>query len=216
MKKYKRIFVWFLLLGFMLFSVNFISGYFGQRVAVYVKQKAILNTSLLIEETIKKEVLPTIDIENLIKLNTDDNKKVQNVIINTKQINEILANINNSLYDSIKKIEDKIELNNMTLPFGIIISDTLFGDVGPNFRIKIYPLGSVKSDVVTSMDDYGINSSILKIDIVVKINFMTVIPLNKEDIEVVTKVPIVVQIINSEVPRYYYYGDLSNAPVDFD
>ena len=80
----------------------------------------------------------------------------------------------------------------------------LFYDLGPNINIKIYPVGSVKCDVRSVIEEYGINNSVFRLEIEVRVAFAVVIPLQRDEIEVVSSIPIVVQIIQGEVPRYYF------------
>ena len=86
----------------------------------------------------------------------------------------------------------------------IIISDTLFVNSGPMLKVEMYPVGSFASDIVTNIEEYGINNTLLTISIKIDIMFDTIIPLNKQTINVNCEVPILVQIIQGEVPTYYY------------
>lgn len=205
LKKIKIFCQLLLFVGTVLIVISFISGYFSQRVAIYIKQKATLLSSSYIEEAIREEVIPTIDVEQLIMTKTIGDK-VDSVYINTNQVNSIIANVNSSLQNNIYNDDGLDALTNLTLPLGIIFSETLFTNLGPEISIDILPVGSFKSDIVTNIQEYGINNSLLTIDIVVKINFETIVPLNKQGIEVVTNIPIVVQLIQGSIPNYYYHN----------
>lgn len=187
----------------VLIIINFVSGYFSDRVNLYIKQKATTATSMIIAKTINDEVLPSIDLNNLINTVKSDNDKIDSIYINTYQVNNILAKTTTAIAEQINNLDDE-ELTNLELPLGIIISDVLFYDMGPNINIKIYPVGSVKCDVKSVIEEYGINNSIFRLEVEVKVNFAVVIPLQKDEIEVITSIPIVVQIIQGEVPRFYF------------
>lgn len=199
-----------LIVMILLFTINFLSGYFSERVDIYVKQKAILEASNMISKTIQSEVLPSINMDNLIRLNTNESSQVESISINTYQINRIMADTTQKLQESLLKINNQ-QIDNLTLPFGIVISDTLFSNVGPDITIRIHPIGSVKCDVETKSEHYGINNTLLTIDIVAKIQITTIIPLRKSTVDVITKIPIVVQIIQGQVPRYYFSGGPSEG-----
>jgi len=179
--------------------LNFVSGYFGDRVELYVEKKATLYATTMIEESLRTSVIPKIDEGDLLEIKEGSDGKVLSVNINTAHVNEILANVNESVSKSIQEIE-KVELD---LPLGIILSDTLFGNDGPNIAIKITPIGSAKTDVVSKVSPYGINSSLLEISINVKIDIETLIPLRRNSTELNFNIPIIMQIINSEVPPFY-------------
>lgn len=219
--KVKRVIVFiklsFFILLFLLL-INLISGYFSERVRLYITQKARLEIANMISNTIKDEVLPSIDMDNLVKTTTNENSKVESIFINTYQVNNILANTSSAIEKQIKNIDDNT-FKDLYLPLGIILSDVLFTKLGPNINIYIYPVGSVRCDVQTKYDHYGINSSILRLDIVVEVEFDVIIPLQKNQIAVTTNIPIVVQIIQGEVPRYYYYNTNSQFipyPIEID
>ena len=187
----------------ILIIINFVSGYFSKRVNLYIKQKATTAASLMIANTINDEVLPNIDLNNLINTVKSDSEKIDSIYINTYQVNNILAKTTSAISKQINNMDDE-ELTNLQLPLGIIISDVLFYNMGPNINIKIFPVGSAKCDVKSVIEEYGINNSIFRLQVEVKVNFAVVVPLQKDEIEVVTSIPIVVQIIQGEVPRFYF------------
>lgn len=202
--KAKKIIFFIKLLLFILLVIlviNFISGYFSNRVKLYIKQKAISASSLLIASTISDEVLPNIDLNSLI-YTVEKNNNIDSIYINTYQINNILALTTASLSQKLNNLSEENLL--LKLPLGIILSDVLFYDIGPNINIKVYPVGAVKCDVKSVIEEYGINNSILKIQIVVNVSFVVIIPLQKDEINVTTSIPVLVQIIQGEVPRFYF------------
>jgi sporulation protein YunB len=220
--KFKRIiaFLKFLIIFIIIFFViTFLQGYFSDRIRLYIRQKAILHISDIVATTIQTEVLPSIDLENLVKTTNNENQQVESIFINTNQVNKIMALTSRSIADKMKQIDQNPDLVNLTMPLGEIISDVLFNDLGPNLSINIRPIGSVECDVITNYDHYGINNTLLTINIQAKVLFATLIPFQKDEVEVVTEIPIVVQIIQGEVPRYYYNNSNSEyipQPIEVD
>lgn len=193
----------FILLFFLI--INLISGYFSQRVRIYIQQKAMLETTNMISSTIQSEVLPNIKLEDLVQTRSNANEIVESIYINTYQVNLILAKTSQSLQEKINNLDNE-DLQNLKLPLGIIVSNMFFNDVGPNINIMIRPVGSVFCDIETNFKNYGINNGLLSLDIVVKVQFETIVPLQKNVIDVATHIPLVVQYVQGEVPRYYYYN----------
>lgn len=216
--KFKKVLLFFkitIYILIILLIINFITNYFSERVKTYIKQKATLISSQLIAKTIEEEVVPNIDIEGLFKM-VNNNEKIESIYINTYQVNNILGKTTKSLGDALKNIDDE-QLNNLKLPIGIIFSDVFFNNIGPNINIKIYPVGSVEVDIKSTIKEYGINNSIFRLDIEVKVNFAVVVPLQTDEITVITNIPLIVQIIQGEVPRYYYSnsnGQFIPMPID--
>jgi len=189
----------------ILLLINIVSNYFSERVKNYVKQKAINESSLIIAKTIEEEVLPRIDMDNLVFNVKTENEKIDSIYINTYQVNQIIAITTSKIAEKLKNLKNE-ELTNLTLPFGIIISDVLFYDLGPEINIKMYPIGAVMCDVKSVIEEYGINNSIFRLEIAVSVSFNVIIPLQREEITVNTAIPVIVQIIQGEVPRFYFYS----------
>lgn len=186
---------------FLVFGImNFVSGYFSDRVSVYISNKATIYCSNVIEEAIRDEVVSRIDLESLVTYNKDQDEVVKSIYINTKQVNDILSNVNKSISNNMNKIENE----KLVLPLGIVLSETLFYDIGPDMTINIVPVGSAITDVVSKVSPYGINSSLFEVSINVKMKVETIIPLKKGLVDISFDIPLVIQIINSDVPRYYF------------
>ena len=200
MRKIKIYAFLFLIIFIFGFILAFIDGYFSERVDVYMKSKAENHCACLVSEVLKEEVINIIDVEKLVTVNYKSENVVSNISVNTKIVNAFLKSVNEKL---VLLIED-IENGNVSIPIGIILSDTLFGELGPNFDVKILMLGSFKTDVYTEMKEYGINSSLFEVFVKVSFSINTMIPLNKNLSTIDVRVPLVIQIINGEVPRYYY------------
>lgn len=200
MKKLKIYLITILSLLIIIFVINFVTGYFSNRVSVYVKNKATIFTTQILRDAVQEEVVNKIDVDKLIYLHKNNEEVVKSVYINTQQVNSILSGVNTSLLKGMNKLENET----LTLPLGIIISETLFYNLGPDLKIRIMPVGSVETDIISKVSAYGINSSLLEIAISVKVQIDTIIPLKKGSSTIDFNIPIVIQILNSDVPRYYY------------
>lgn len=199
MKKIKIYMIITISLLLVLFILNFVSGYFGDRVEVYIEQKSALFATNTIETALREAVINDLNEEELFTINKESDGTVKSVIVNTATVNEILANVNSSVSDSIEDIKKE----NLSLPLGIILSDTLFGDRGPSINIKILPAPQAVTDIIATATAYGINSSILEISIKVKIDYQTIIPLRRNVSSLNFNIPLVITILNSEVPQIY-------------
>ena len=186
-----------------MFLTQFINGYFSHRVEVYIEQKTTLYASNYIEEALRTNVAKQIPSEELYTMVTNKDDVVSAIYINTSKVNYILSMVHSSIQDSLQTLKDE----KLTLPFGIIFSETLFSNVGPYLKIRIIPIGSYVCDIVTTMNDYGINNSLFEIDIKVEIQINTILPLKKGTSIVNCNIPLVVQILQGSVPRYYYNTD---------
>ncbi len=198
------IYVFLFLIVIMIFLlINFIDNYYGERVETYIENKGILYTQKFIQDAISNEISNEIAINELYIFQKDENDNIKSVIINTNKINNILSIINESLEKDIQLL-NKEELY---IPLSIILGENIFSNVGPNLKLTVIPIGNYKCDVVSKVSEYGINNSLFEISIKVEMKIQSLVPLNKIESNVECNIPIVMQIIQGDVPRYYYNTD---------
>lgn len=202
----KKIIVYvFLIICFALvfFSVKFVNNYFSQRVSVYIQNKGVVYTQNYLQEAIIENVVEEIDINSMYLITENNDKKVTNVLINTAQVNKILSLVNKSIEDNIVTLsEEKLDL-----PLSIIMGETIFSKFGPNIKLRVLPIGKYECDIISNVSEYGINNSLFEIYINVTLTIETIIPLKKNEASVNCKIPLVMQVVQGEVPRYYYNTD---------
>ncbi len=190
----------FISLLLSLLIINILNNYFSDRVAVYIQNRGIVYTQNYIHDAIMDSVIKEIDISSMYLFKEDTNQKINSVLINTAQVNKILALVNDSLDTNIISLqEEKIKI-----PFTTIIGETIFSNIAPDVKLRIIPIGNFKCDIISEVKQYGINNSLFEIYIQVDLKIESLVPLQKIESNVKCKIPIVMQIIQGEVPRYYY------------
>ena len=202
----KKIIIYVFLFFILLVTVcifNFLNMYFSKRVQLYMDNKGVLYTQSFIKESIIDEVIEEIKIESLYFIKEDNNDQVESVLINTSQVNKILSLVNASLENSMSELSK----NELIIPFTSVFGDTLFSSIGPNIKLRIIPIGNYKCDILSTAKEYGINNTLFEIYITIEMKIETIVPLQKSESKVNCKIPIVMQIIHGEVPRYYYNTD---------
>ena len=202
----KKIIIYVFLLCVLLFTIlmsYFLNAYFSERVKLYMDNKGVLYTQSFIKESIMNEVIEEIKIESLYLIKEDSNNQVESVLINTSQVNKILSLVSASLEKNMQELKN----DKMKIPFTSIFGDTLFSTLGPDINFKIIPMGNYKCDILSTAQEYGINNTLFEIYITIEMSIETVVPLQKSETIVNCKIPIVMQIIHGEVPRYYYNTD---------
>lgn len=174
-------------------SVFFVSGYFSDRVKLYVKQTAINNASIKIAQAINENVLSQMELENIFEK--------EKGYINTSSVNKILKEVNENISNNL----NDYAYNRIKIPLGLIFSEVLFSDSKIGLTIKTKPISSFVTDVVSKVEEYGINNSMVTVEIVVKIEVMALIPLNEETFIVESHIPIAMLILEGNVPEGIIY-----------
>lgn len=174
-------------------SIFFVSGYFSDRVKLYVKQTATNNASIKIAQAINENVLSQMELENIFEK--------EKGYINTSSVNKILKEVNENISNNL----NDYAYNRIKIPLGLIFSEVLFSDSKIGLTIKTKPISSFVTDVVSKVEEYGINNSMVTVEIVVKIEVMALIPLNEETFIVESHIPIAMLILEGNVPEGIIY-----------
>lgn len=173
--------------------MKFAREYYSERVSVYIREKAITNASLTINSILNDEIISIIDNDNIISK--------ENKAINTIMFNNILKETNKILGE---KVND-FSIDKVFIPYSIIFSELLFNDSKLGFNVKIRPISSFKTDIISVVEEYGINNSILSVYLNVKVNVEIMIPLNKKVANVETNIPLTMIVLSGDIPDGIIY-----------
>ena len=173
--------------------MKFAREYYSERVSVYIREKAITNASLTINSILNDEIISIIDNDNIISK--------ENKAINTIMFNNILKETNKILGE---KVND-FSIDKVFIPYSIIFSELLFNASKLGFNVKIRPISSFETDIISVVEEYGINNSILSVYLNVKVNVEIMIPLNKKVANVETNIPLTMIVLSGDIPDGIIY-----------
>src|SRR5699024_5924390 len=106
-----------------------------------------------------------------------------------------------SLGDLGKKDPTVVEI-----PIGQATGNTMLANLGPKIPVHFEIIGSLESDVIHELKEFGINASLIEIYIPVTVNVQIVIPFSTTTTEISTKVFIDSRVIMGDVPEFYSHG----------
>lgn len=184
-----------------------IDNYFSERSRIYVEKEVITVISNSLTTSLEKPIQDSLFSSPMLLYQYDKNEVIKGIYIDSNVINQILINVNQSLKEALDKGVLEKEITNIEIPLGSLISKSVFANVGPNVPIKILPISFYKTDIVTNMKPYGINNVLFEVYLNIKIEVDTIIPLRKDEINFSTNILLVSQLLQGEVPYYYYSGD---------
>lgn len=92
------------------------------------------------------------------------------------------------------------------IPIGAAFGSTLLANLGPRIPVNLELAGSVQTDVVREVDEFGINGALITIYIIVEVEVQIIIPLTSEIKPVSSKIYIDSGVIMGAVPDYYGGG----------
>lgn len=195
MKKIEYLFSLIIVGGLFYFIFIFIGNYFSERIEVYINKSVENKAVEIINNVLKEEVIPNVDSEKMLMINE------KGVIINSKNVNEVLFLVNDNINSNFEIMKKEI----LKIPISSVISEELL-NFGPNINIRINEIRSFKSDIITEVEEYGINNSLLKLEILIEFDVESMVPFKKNVSNVKMKIPLVSQIIQGEVPKFYSFG----------
>lgn len=177
---------------------------------MYIGKQIELASTKTLQEVINGNILNEVNSSDLVSISYSDTSNISSVIINTKLINNILKDAY-SVMDEVFNNHLKEYFVDLEIPLGTLISKSVFSGLGPNIKIPITPVGAYQLDILTNTISYGINNSLIELYLKINIDIEALIPLQKERFPIETKIIILSQVIQGEVPKYYYSsnGDAS-------
>ncbi len=184
----------------------FLTQYFSERVQKFVVTEASIHSTYLIERVVNDTILSQINSEELVYFDYKTDNSVNYMIVNTIVANKIVS-------DTIRVMNEYFDNDytdpTLSIPVGAIINDTLLGNFGPEIGITIRQKGTFDVNIYTDVTEIGINNSYVQVMLDINVRMLVLIPLQDHEITVQTKLPLVLNIINGEIPRYYYQGSTS-------
>ena len=134
-------------------------------------------------------------------------------------MNKIISEISNNVYDNLKLIGEKdtttlkkynLDRNTFMIPSGIVFSSLMLNNLGPKIPIGMELISSINSNLETKVTEYGINNSLIEVNIKVNASIRMILPTSSKKILVTVIVPLTVKIIQGSIPEYYF-GDLKKT-----
>lgn len=182
-------------------SVNVLEPYLENDMKKYAEQ--IINNSII--DNNNKEYYDDIVI-------TDKNKngEIIGVDFNSLKVNTLLTSINKSVLKSLYELESgKLETTYdtkngiYTIPFYIFSNNILLKNLGFPMPFKIKLISNATSKIKTEISSYGINNALIKMFIELNVSMNVILPFITDTININTEVPVMIKIINGNIPDVY-------------
>ena len=227
MNKNNKIFtisLYILLAGFI--CAGLVIWYFGNLLGDNLIRSAELEvnriTSIIINNSVRKYLSANevLDVVEIIR----NGEKIEVIRYNTMNVNRISMDISNSIEQDINYMIlgefDKIDfsLSKITdsyyeriddglvlgISVGNITGNSLLANVGPRIPLKIEMVSNVNVDINNKITEYGMNNALMEVFIEISVSPVIVMPFMSEEINVVSKIPLVTELIQGEIPEGYF------------
>ena len=196
---------------------------FNQYIEPRLKAQAKTQVNMALNDLVSMIIVDMeYDSSDFFLIETDHDGNVTSVQYNTKLLNQLL-------YQSLQRIDDSVEaasmgktdpnLHKVLFPDGIIYEMPLgylsgigfLQDVGPSIPIRMKLLHDVSGDLKVNTKSLGINMTQIEVVLDVSIQAQAITSLSVEEIDIHASVPLIMQLVNGEVPPYAPYPSFSNS-----
>ena len=89
------------------------------------------------------------------------------------------------------------------IPFGQLLNNVYFSQIGPKIPVIINLENSVFTNVSTKVTDYGLNNALLNVVLEVKLGYQIITPLQEEKKTLEYELLISSSVIEGKVPNFY-------------
>lgn len=207
MKKFKLLILFLLLIFIPLSTIKIIDNYFSERTNEFLEQ-AVTYAASDIFSNASLEVAAITTEEEFVKYKYDNEGNITGVYVDTIIANKILALVSNLISDSLDNGQLDEKLGTVGIPLGQLCSRALFANMGPMIKIETSPMYSYTTDIYTEAKDYGINNTLIEVYILATINVEAFIPLQSNNISLNTKIYLITEVLQGDVPIYYLQGNI--------
>lgn len=174
------------------------------RVRPIIEQTAIYQSKILATRIINDAVYSQLDDEQfnysgLITLIYNNEKQISAIESNMVNINKLKAKINNSINERLCDLDS----HDLSIALGTVSGFSSFYNQGPLIPVKVKPDGFVETNLISSFKDAGINQTLHRILVRIKVNISAIIPGYTSSGVIDTEFVIAETVIVGNVPEAY-------------
>ncbi|HPO05215.1 MAG TPA: sporulation protein YunB [Bacillota bacterium] len=156
-------------------------------------------------QTVNEAVRDKYDDENgfrdLLVIKTDETGRITLVQADSAAMNKLSYDL---AWDIQQRLRD-IEEERIQIPIGSILGNQILSQTGPKVKLKIMPLGTVKTTFKTEFTEAGINQTKYKVYLEVINMAKVVVPFSDKQLQLKTTLLVAEAIILGEIPESFIY-----------
>lgn len=138
------------------------------------------------------DVLNRKDVYTIVK---QDDGQIESIDFNIPVLNEVLIIVAQEVRNKLKEEEEKNNKMVYHIPLSAALNNNLFYSVGPKVPIKVKYKGSVSLDLKTKVKEYGVNSALIEVYVIVSVTQSAIVPMQSKDVNISSEIPIVLKVV---------------------
>ena len=220
----KKIYIFISLLVLSFFTALYLTSLAGKGLEQVIIKYATSETERIANVILNGVVNIDDDYfnEDLFEISRDNDGNIELINFDTKVTNRLLKDINDKAMKRLSAIEkgdttdielsDSLKGTRLTflddgvvcdIPIGSLFHNGLIVNLTTSIPIRFSFIGTVSSNIVTNVKEYGFNNALIEVGIEVTIKEKITMPHSTESIPITTKVNLTTQLIQGSVPNYY-------------
>lgn len=217
-KRFKKMKI-VIIISMIFVSIEGCMKYVNKKIEPQLKAVAKQHAGFAINNIVK-QVIGNLeyDASRLYHIEKDKNGNIVQIQFDSYQLNQLLFKALETVDASLLAAQDgkkdpttqQVFYEEGVLyevPLGYFSNMFFLYSKGPKLKIKIKMMNDVTGEIKTSVESYGINSSLLKITLLLKIDAEVLTLLSSSSLQDENEVPLVVQVISGNVPSYTPYSN---------
>ncbi|MNI30982.1 Sporulation protein YunB [compost metagenome] len=163
---------------------------------VRIKQIATQSINSAIADRISEKT----NAQELMDWKMDNSGKVKGFMLNYSEHMRITSDTINT----VQKLLDGLKTMDEHIPLGQALNSAILSSFGPEIPIRLVPVGSVKVDLSTRVENAGINMILVGVYVRIIAEVTVIIPFDTDTEIVETEIPISYSLVVGDVPTYYF------------
>lgn len=153
------------------------------------KVESIINN--VVRETVEELFSSEKEFDDLIIKNTDKMGNIISIDANVPKLNRISAQASLEIYNQLANLQRE----KVSVPFGMLLGNTIFSGLGPRLFISIKPYSNVETQFKSEYIQLGEKQGKYTLYLQVRIKAGIEAPLLKKNSEIISVIPVVETII---------------------
>ena len=220
----KKVYIFLSLITISFFTALYLTSQAGKGLEPIIINYATVETERIANVILNDVVNIDDDFldEDLFEISRDNDGNIELINFDTKITNKLLKEINDKAMKRLSAIEkgdttdlelsDSLKGTRLTflddgvvcdIPIGSLFHNALIVNLTASIPIRFSFIGTVSSNIVTEVKEYGFNNALIEVGIEVTIKERITMPHSTKSIPIKTKVNLTTQIIQGDIPNYY-------------
>lgn len=161
-------------------------------------------TGAALREAIKEQGSLGNELDQLIRVEKDNEGRIQFIQINQQLQAQIFEKMHRSMVRELDVLSDKpLKVN-----LGKVLQSDLLAHYGPELPLEIWAKAAPRMSLKPRLQAEGINTVMVTLILEVQTEVNVIIPFSTDAMKVRSEYSLVQAVVMGEVPRFYYYNDM--------